>query len=464
MSNDSKTPDWREDYAYTLGMQAYVFGVPWVVLTQLRYTWVIANEPKKDVTFYMGLNRWWHGRNLITADYRDGGSPNDDTLYSMSMLDLSKEPIVLSHPDISDRYFTFELGSATSDNFGYVGSVHTGSKAGHFALVGPDWNGKLPDGVQLPQPSNGARHIGAKATSPTNYAMIFGRTAVLGKGEVPMINSLQDQYKLTPLSLFGKDDAKLPPPDHDVTKPFDKTTDPLADWKTINREMTANPPMAQHAVLVDMFKTIGVGPGQDVTKMHAATQKGLARAAKDGWQMLLEIGAAGGFGRIVNGFAYPPPTMGSAGYFNDFTTMGAIQCMEGLISNDPSDAVYMNTHVDTDGDKLNGANNYTIHFEAGALPPVKKSGFWSLSMYDMTNNFTANPINRYAIGSNQGNYKIADDGSLTLYVQHESPGKEKEVNWLPTPKGQWWIVMRIYVPSQPLVDQTWEMPGMVKGK
>jgi hypothetical protein len=213
-----------------------------------------------------------------------------------------------------------------------------------------------------------------------------------------------------------------------------------------------------------MFKTIGVGPGQDVTKMDAATQKGLVRAAKDGWQMLLEIGAAGGFGRIVNGFAYPPPTMGSAGYFNDFTTMSAIQCMEGLISNDPTDAVYMNTHVDTDGDKLDGANNYTLHFEAGELPPVQQSGFWSLSMYDMTNNFTANPINRYAIGSNQQNYEMADDGSLTLYMQHESPGKEKEVNWLPTPKGQWWIVMRIYVPGQPLVDQTWEMPGMVKVK
>jgi len=87
--------------------------------------------------------------------------------------------------------------------------------------------------------------------------------------------------------------------------------------------------------------------------------------------------------------------------------------------------------------------------------------FVSLSMYDMTNNFTANPINRYAIGSNQQNYEMADDGSLTLYVQHESPGKDKEANWLPTPKGQWWIVMRIYVPGQPLVDQTWEMPGMV---
>lgn len=464
MSQETKTTDWREEYAYTLGLQAYIFGFPWVFLPAIRYAWVVANEPKKDVTFYMGLNRFWHGRKILTSDYTDGGSPNDDTLYSMSMMDLSKEPIILSHPDMGDRYFTFELASATSDNFGYVGKVHTGSKAGHYALVGPDWKGTLPKGVQLPQQSNGTKHVGSKATSPTNSMILFGRTAVLGQSDVAAVNALQDQYALTPLSLFGKKDAKLPPPDHNVTKPFDKTKDPLADWKTMNREMTANPPMEMHSVLVDMFKTIGVGPGQDVTKMDAATQKGLARAAKEGFPMLRKIGTTGGFGRIINGFAYPPSTMGSAGYFNDFTTLSAIQCLEGIISNDPSDAVYMNTHVDIDINKLDGANNYTLHFEPGKLPPVQPSGFWSLSMYDMTNNFVANPVNRYAIGSNQGNYKMADDGSLTLYMQRESPGKEKEVNWLPTPKGQWWIVMRIYVPGQPLIDQTWEMPGLVKAK
>jgi hypothetical protein len=433
-----------------------------VFLPEIRYEWNVTNKPKAPEGIYTAINRWWHARNIMTAAYRDGGSLNNDTLYSISVADLSKGPIILSHPDMGDRYFTFELGSATSDNFAYVGKLTTGSKAGHFALVGPDWDGELPDGVQLPAQSMGTKHIGAKPTSPTNHIIVLGRTAVHGQGDVAAVNALQSQYKLTPLSLWGKPDAKLPPAEHNVVKPFDRSSDPLADWKTINREMTTNPPLAQHDLLVDLFKTIGVGPGQDVTKTDEAIQRGLARAAKDGLRLLQEIGQASGFGKVVNGFGYPPPTMGSAGYFNDITTMSAIQCMEGIISNDQTEAVYVNTHVDSDGAKLNGANNYTIHFAAGALPPVKE--FWSLTMYDLTNNLVENSINRYAIGSLAGGYQQAKDGSLTLYVQKESPGKEKEDNWLPAPSDDFWVVMRIYGPTQPLIDQTWEMPGLVKTK
>ena len=458
--------DWREDYAYTLGVQAYIFSYPWVFLPEIRYAWVVANEPKKDVTFYMALNQWWHSRKTTTPEYRQGGSPNNDTLYSMSILDLSKEPIILSVPDTGDRYFTFEFGSATSDNFGYVGKRTTGSKAGHYALVGPNWKGKLPAGVQSVAPSMGYKLLGDTGlpyvVSPTNTVYVFGRTAVHGADDAPAVNKIQDQYKLTPLSLFGKKNAKLRPANHNVFKPFNKKTDPLADWKTINKEMTANPPLAQYAALVEQFKTIGIGPGQDVTKMDAATQKGLARAAKDGFNLLQRIGKQGAGGRDVNGFFYPPKTMGSAGYFGDLTTRAAVQCMLGIISNDTDEAVYINTHNDPDGNKLNGTNKYTITFKSGKLPDVKE--FWSMTMYDLTNNLVKNPINRYAIGSLSGGFKKAKDGSLTLYIQNESPGKDKEANWLPAPKGDFWVVMRAYGPGKGLIEQTWEMPGLVKVK
>ena len=463
-SPDPKAPpadDWREDYAYHLGIQAYTFSYPWIYLSTLKYLWVIKNEPHKDVTLYMGLNRWWHGRKYITADYRDGGSPNNDTLYSMSILDLKKEPIILTVPDTGDRYYTFEFASMTSDNFAYVGKRTTGIKAGHYAIVGPDWKGKLPEGVKLPAPAAGVKAVGGKATSPTNNVFVFGRTAVHGADDVAAVNKLQDQYKLTPLSLWGKKDAKLPPADHNVPVPFDKKSDPLAEWKMINREMTANPPMARYDQLVKQFKTIGIGPGQDVSKMDAATQRGLIRAAKDGLDLLDRMGTDAVGGKKMNGFSYFPETFGSAGYFDDLNTR-AIQCKLGVISNDAKEAVYLNTHKDTDGQKLTGANKYAISFEAGKLPKVK--AFWSLTMYDMTNNLVANPLNRYNFTSLTGDFKTAKDGSLTFYIQNKSPGKDKESNWLPSPTDDFWVVLRTYLPSEEIVNQTWNMPGLVKVK
>ena len=459
---EAKAANWREDYAYNLGMQAYVFSYPWVYLPELRYAWWVNNEPKKDVTFYMGRNEFWHSRSLITADYRDGGSPNNDTLYSMSIIDVSKEPVILSHPDMGDRYFTFELASATSDNFAYVGNRTTGGKAGHFLIAGPNWDGKIPKGVQLPAQSAGTADAGLKPVSPTGTVWMFGRTATRNPQDAKLVNKLQDQYKITPLSLWGKPDAKLPPSDHNTYKPYDRKTDPLADWKTINREMTANPPMAMYSQLIEQFKTVGIGPGQDVTKMDPATQKGLARAAKDGFAQIQKIGRQGGSGKIVNGWFYPPKTMGSAGYFNDLVTRAAIQCAMGIISNDPEEAVYVITTTDKEGVQLNGANSYTMTFKPGEMPNVKY--FWSLTIYDMTNNFVANPINRYNIGSLAAGYKKAADGSMTLYIQKDSPGKDKESNWLPAPKGDFRLAFRTYGPEKEIVEQTWQIPGVVEVK
>ena len=154
--------------------------------------------------------------------------------------------------------------------------------------------------------------------------------------------------------------------------------------------------------------------------------------------------------------------MGSAGYFGDLTTRAAIQCLLGIISNDSEEAIYINTHNDAEGKKLTGASNYTMHFAPGKLPDVKE--FWSLTMYDLTNNLVKNPIDRYNIGSLVGGFTKAKDGSLTLYIQKDSPGKDKESNWLPAPDGDFWVVFRTYGPGKSLIEQTWEMPGLVKVK
>jgi len=376
-------PDWREQYAYTLGVQAYVYGFPWVYLPTVRYLWVTQPRDPQRVP-YAALNQFWNAPQLADAKYRDGGSPNNDTLYSAAWVDVSKEPVILSHPDMGERYFTFEIADMSSDNFAYVGKRTTGPKAGNFAIVGPGWKGTLPSGVQSLPPSS------------TPYVLILGRTLVSGEADVPNVNKLQQQYRLTPLSQWGKADFKSAD-DRNVWPPFNPKTDPLADWKTMNKAMTENPPSDKQAVLLQLFATIGIGPGQDVDKMDESTKAGLARAAKDGRALLQEILKAGGDGKRVNGWSYPPPDLGRAGQHDDWVTRGAIQCLGGIISNDPAEAVYMNTFTDIAGKKLTGENRYVLHFKKEDFPQV--NAFWSMTMYDLTYNLVANPINRYSIGN-----------------------------------------------------------------
>jgi hypothetical protein len=440
---DTKT-DWRENYAYTLGVQAYVFGFPYVYLSTLRWMWVTHPGSAGGMPPSAPLNHFHHVRNLTDASYRDGGSPNNDTLYSVAWVDLGKEPVILSHPDMGDRYFTFELACVDSDNFAYVGKRTTGGKAGSFALVGPNWKGKLPKGVK------------ALPSSRTPTVLIFGRILVDGTADVLSVNKLQDQCKLIPLSFWGKKDAQLPA-SRDVWQPFDAKSDPLAEWKTMNRAMTENPPEARLAKLLGQFAKIGVGPNQGVDKMDEATKRGLARAAADGRELLKSASASGQLGKRVNNWSIPPRTFGRAGLADDFLVRGALQCMGGIIANDPEEAVYYNTTKDGAGQPFDGTKQYTMRFAPGQLPKV--NGFWSISMYDPTLNFTPNPINRYAIGDRTPGLKKDADGGLTLYIQSTSPGKDKESNWLPsTTSGPFYMVMRTYMPGAEIVEQQWAPP------
>ena len=443
----AKLDQWKEDQAYTLGVEAYIFSFPWLYFTKLRFAWMVM-PPKNPAAPRMAYNQWRHNRDLVTSDYRDGGAPNNDNLYSVAWLDVSKEPVILSHGDIADRFFTFQIASFTSDNFAYVGLRTTGPKAGHFAITGPNWKGTLPAGVTRLEPS------------PTNHVLIFGRTALKGAADLPAARKVQDSYTLTPLSQWGQAEVVVPE-DRNVPPPFDPRTDPLADWRTINRAMAEDPPLAQHAVLLDLFKTIGVGPGLNVDALDEATKRGLARAAKDGMTRMEAMLATEGGLPKVNGWSVPPPTMGRAMINNDFNTL-ALQCLGGIISHDPAEAIYIATHTDMDGLPLMGANAYKLHFAPGALPDV--AYFWSLTMYDLTNNLVKNPIDRWAIGSLAKEYKLDKDGGLTLYIQHSSPGKGKEANWLPAPEGEFWLVFRTYGPGPALIEGSWHMPALERVK
>jgi hypothetical protein len=440
--------DWREQYAYSLGLQAYIFGFPYVYLPSLRADWVTRPKSANELPLYAPINHFSHVRALADASYRGGGSSNQDTLYSAAWLDVAKEPVILSHPDMGDRYFAFELAGIESDNFAYVGKRTTGGKAGSFAIVGPGWKGELPAGVK------------ALPASLTPSVLIFARTLIDGPADVKTVNALQDQYTLIPLSLWGKKDAVLPA-SRDVWKPFDPKTDPLAEWRTMNRAMTENPPEARLVKLVELFAKVGVGPGQDVDKMDDATKRGLARAAVDGRQLIKAAIDSGQLGKQVNNWNIPPRTLGRAGLVDDFLLRASVQAMGGIISNELEEAVYYNTTKDGAGQTFDSAKNYTIRFAPGQLPKV--NAFWSLTMYDTTFNFTDNALNRYAIGDRTKGLKKDADGGLTLYIQRNSPGTDKESNWLPsTRSGAFFLIMRTYMPGAEIVEQKWAPPPVVR--
>ncbi len=437
--------DWRETYAYTLGLQAYIFGFPYIYLPSLRWMWVA--RPNADGSYRYGpINHFHHVRSLTDADYRDGGSPNNDTLYSLAWVDVAKEPVILSHPHMGKRYFTFEIAGLDSDNFAYVGTRTTGSKAGSFAIVGPKWQGKLPGGVT------------ALPRSRTNSVLIFGRTLVDDQADAKVVNALQDRYALVPLSLRGRPDSSLPA-SRDVWAPFDPASDPLGEWKTMNRAMTEDPPEERLSKLLGLFAKVGVGPGQDIEKLDEHTKRGLARAAIDGRELLNQAIRSGLLGKQANHWSIPPKTLGRAGLADDFLLRGATQCLGGIIANDPDEAVYFNTAHDAAGQELDGGKKYVLRFGPGQLPKV--NAFWSVSLYDTTFNFTPNPINRYAIGDRTPGVKRDADGGLTIYVQSESPGADKASNWLPSTKsGGYKLILRAYMPGREIVEQTWAPPAI----
>jgi len=428
-------PDWREQNAYTLGVQAYVYAFPWTYMPEAR--WLRTENIDRQA------NRFDHVRKLEDASHLSGGAPNNDTLYSRAWVYLRDEPVILSVPKIKDRYYTMEIVDFMGDNFAYVGVRATGTEAGDYAIVGPGWKGTLPAGVKQLPPSS------------TPWATILGRTFVKEGEDLKNVYAIQDQYKLTPLSQWRKPAAKSPrfP---EIWKPLDSKADPLAEWKMINRAMNEIPPAASDADLLQSYARIGIGPGLDVEAQHPSVKKGLARAAVDGKRLIAEAFAGGYAQKQVNGWNYPPPATGRPTATRDWL-LRAIQMLAGFVANDPVEAIYLNVSEDSDGKPLSGENRYVIRFEKGGQPKV--NAFWSVTMYNPKYNLVPNPINRYSLGDRSG-MKVDQEGRLTIYVQKDSPGTDKEANWLPAPERNFFLILRTYLPREDLVAQKWQPPSV----
>lgn len=438
-------PDWRVEFAYTAGVQAFVYGFPYIYYADLRHAWV-TNERDPEIVPYAAVNQFWHAARLLDESYRDGGSPSTDSLYSFAWLDLRREPVILSHPDMGQRYFTFQLAGFSSDNFDYVGQRTTGSAAGDFAVVGPGWEGDLPPGVRQVEPA------------PTPWVLVLGRTALGGPADLAPARALQRQYRLTPLSLWGVADAAVPER-RDVYAPA-PASDPLRAWKSLNAMLAENPPPPHHGLVLNQLRDVGIGAGLDVEAQPVVVKEALARAAAVGATLLRQQFVSGDWAELVNGWRYPPPEEGRFG--DDFLRRAADQCLAGIAAHDPAESISLLNFQDADGATFAPEGRYRLHFHAHELPPV--DAFWSLAAYTAADlNLIANPAHRYSVGSHAGTLRADDDGGLTLLLQPQDPGDAANGNWLPTSATQpWFLILRLYRPGPYVLEGAWRCPAVTR--
>ncbi len=439
-----------EQEAYDIGFEAYLYLYPLVIMDVTRR--LATNVEAGKVLGRGPMNTFIHVPTFPSADFRDVVRPNFDTLYSSAFLDLTKGPIIVSAPDTGGRYYMLPMLDMWTDVFANPGKRSTGTKEGHFAVVPPGWSGKLPEGVK-------------RIDSPTGMVWIIGRTQTNGPADYKAVHKVQAGYKLTKLSEWGK---KSSPVTAKIDPGVDMKTPPMiqvhkmapGDFFAYAAElMKINPPHSTDHDMVARLTRIGIVPGKsfDFDKAEPAVKKALEKAAGDALKTMQEKATT--IIPVVNGWQVATDTMGV--YGNSYLKR-AIIAMVGLGANPPEDAVYPMSVVDAEGKPLDAASKYVLRFKKDEIPPVE--AFWSLTLYDKDGFPVPNELKRQALGD-RDKLKFGSDGSLEIYIQAGSPGKDKKANWLPAPKsGPFGVVLRLYAPKREVLDGRWVPPAVQRVK
>jgi hypothetical protein len=445
------TPDEaRAQQAYALGVQAYIWGYPMVVMQKSRDAMtkggdapVTPEQFNKSGLLFAPVNQVANAWGMLGPKFSAVQSGNSDTQYSVTWFDSSTEPHILHLPDMKGRYYTFQFIDAFTNNFHYASTRTMGSQEQSYALVAPGWKGKLPANV-------------TRVDTPTPTGFIIGRLFVAKESDVPAVNALQKQVTMTPLSKYGK--AYTPPKVKVV--PAKKYSGELAFFEQLGDTLVLNGAPATDAGQLGLLKNIGltIDHGFDPSSLSDQEKKALGRAIKDGESMLAAKSAS--MGRDVNGWQLSPVL---DEYFGDSYLFRAAIGYQAMFVNTPIEAYYPGVFKDTGGKVLDGSTGkYTITFPKGKTPPV--GAFWSVTMYDAKKRLMVeNSLDRYKIGS-ADDLKAGSDGSTTIYIQADSPGKDKESNWLPAPKEPFYMLLRMYLPNIEALNGQYEIPGVVKGK
>lgn len=422
---------------------AYLYGYPLVIMEETR-------EASESL---LGANVLGHNREFPHGDFRLVVRPNFDTLYTSAWIDLEDGPQVLSMPDTGDRYYVLPFMDAWTNVFSRAGTSTTGNGKQEIALVGPDYDGELPDGLT------------SVIESPTNMIWMIGRVQTNGPDDVAAVAELQDQMSLTSMADWRNGERKrgIVTSMQDVEADVDpmttvETMDAQTFFSRLNRLMAEQPPLKDDGPELARFAHLGIAPGEDfqledlgwlqsrmvsmaldVTRQKTAEAVKEDRSNAEGWNVIRS----------------------SIGVYGTDYLMRAVIAQFGLGALPPYEASYPSCMITPDKEPLDGSKyNYRLRFEADALPPVR--AFWSLTLYDFEGFMKRNEIDRYSIGDRSG-LEFNPDGSLDIYIQHERP-ETGISNWLPAPREEFNVILRLYYPTDEFTSGEWTIPPFEKVK
>lgn len=426
--------------AHRLAFEAYVYGFAIVE----NYKAIFGMCVMQGSPTYSGFNHYLHGRVLFDSSYDTVVNANNDTLYSTTFADLRREPIVVSVPPTNDRYFVIQLVDMGTDNFAYIGTRATGRDGGDFVLVGPRYKGQI-DVDRFTQ----------VIAAPSDFVALATRTAVNGADDLGGVIELQEALAIRPISEFRH---TLVPPEP-----------PQIDWPVYSPTIYGSPDLftllnfllpfhvapSEDTPLLDRVARLGVGPYRefDLDGFEPATQQAIRDGVAEAHAAIETRG--NNLGTVVEGWQDIPP-MGT--YGTDYLFRSAV-AWKFIYTNSPEEAMYPIAESDSNGEPLAGDHSYVLRFEAGKLPPV--DAFWSITMYESESRLMVdNSINRYSIGDRTPGLRYGDDGSLTIWIQHSEPDPERISNWLPAPRGRFYLNARAYMPRREFLNGSYRLPAV----
>jgi hypothetical protein len=432
-----------EQEAHSIGVDAYLY---FYSLVSVDITRRVATNIEAGKEPGLGpANMFNSFAAFPTAEFKTVVRPNFDTLYSSAFLDMTREPMVVSAPNTDGRYYLLPMLDMWSDVFASPGWRTTGTQAGNFLITPPGWNGDVPSGM-------------TRISTPTPYVWIIGRTKTDGPADYDAVHKIQAGYKITPLSQWGKTPvaptATIDPAVDMKTPPkVQVDTMPAAKFFAYSAELLkVNPPHITDQPMIAQLKKIGfeVGKSFDLDKADPTVRKALESAPGEAQQLM--AWKVPTIARVANEWSMNTDTMG---VYGNYYLKRAIITQWGLGANLPEDAIYPTNLGDESGKPLDGANKYALHFDKGETPPA--NAFWSITLYDAEGFQVGNPLNRFNLSSWMP-LKYNADGSLDLYFQNDSPGADKQANWLPAPKGGFNLLMRLYAPRSEALTGKWNPP------
>jgi hypothetical protein len=433
------------DEARAIAEDAYIYGYPLVDSYRILYSYFV---DRSSPEYKAGWNeKVYNNARVFTPDDTAMQTPNSDTPYSQLGLDLRTEPMVLSMPAVEKgRYYTAEVNDLYTFISGYIGSRTTGNDSGDFLIAGPSWKGEMPKGIK------------GVIRSETDLAFVFYRTQLFGPDDIDNVKKIQAGYKVEPLSSFLGQPAPPAAPQINFMKPLsveEERTSPEF-FNELNFVLQFCPTHPSEKALMARFAKLNIGGGKkfEVQSMPPEVQKTVKDGMADAWNAYDEMQK-----KMTTGELTSADLLGSRDYLKDNYLYRMMGTADGIWGNAKEEAIYPGYYTDATGQPLNGADNrYVLRFAAGNLPPV--NAFWSLTMYSAPSHLlVANPLKRYLINSPMlPELKRDADGGLTLYVQHQSPGNDKEVNWLPAPNGPFLIALRMYGPKPEALSGEWKKP------